>query len=105
LERGLPGWAARDPGWYDVPDFRPWATGPYPPILLEAMGRAGDWTYPPGPDSRVFSSPKGRPRPPDELPEPRLDFSCGADRTRTDDFLLAKQALYQLSYGPSQFIL
>ncbi len=25
---------------------------------------------------------------------------CGADRTRTDDFLLAKQALYQLSYGP-----
>ena len=24
----------------------------------------------------------------------------GADRTRTDDFLLAKQALYQLSYGP-----
>ncbi len=25
---------------------------------------------------------------------------CGADRTRTDDFLLAKQALYQLSYSP-----
>ena len=28
-----------------------------------------------------------------------LGFS-GADRTRTDDFLLAKQALYLLSYGP-----
>jgi hypothetical protein len=27
---------------------------------------------------------------------------CGADRTRTDDFLLAKQALYQLSYGPAK---
>jgi hypothetical protein len=24
----------------------------------------------------------------------------GADRTRTDDILLAKQALSQLSYGP-----
>jgi hypothetical protein len=24
----------------------------------------------------------------------------GADRTRTDDFLLAKQVLYQLSYRP-----
>jgi hypothetical protein len=30
---------------------------------------------------------------------------CGADRTRTDDFLLAKQALYQLSYGPIEFSL
>ena len=29
----------------------------------------------------------------------------GADRTRTDDFLLAKQALYQLSYGPIEFSL
>ena len=29
----------------------------------------------------------------------------GADRTRTDDFLLAKQALYQLSYGPDEFSL
>ena len=25
----------------------------------------------------------------------------GADRTRTDDFLLAKQVLYQLSYRPA----
>jgi hypothetical protein len=31
--------------------------------------------------------------------------SRGADRTRTDDFLLAKQALYQLSYGPIEFSL
>ena len=26
--------------------------------------------------------------------------SCGADRDRTDDLLLAKQALSQLSYSP-----
>ena len=26
--------------------------------------------------------------------------SCGAEETRTPDFLLAKEALYQLSYGP-----
>ena len=26
----------------------------------------------------------------------------GADRTRTDDFLLAKQVLYQLSYRPME---
>jgi len=26
----------------------------------------------------------------------------GADRTRTDDFLLAKQVLYQLSYRPDE---
>jgi hypothetical protein len=26
--------------------------------------------------------------------------SCGAERTRTADFLLAKQVLYQLSYRP-----
>lgn len=32
-----------------------------------------------------------------------VEFSSGADRTRTDDFLLAKQALYQLSYGPQTF--
>ena len=25
---------------------------------------------------------------------------CGAEETRTPDFLLAKEALYQLSYGP-----
>ena len=29
------------------------------------------------------------------------DDGCGARRNRTDDILLAKQALYQLSYGPS----
>ena len=28
--------------------------------------------------------------------------NCGADRTRTDDFLLAKQVLYQLSYRPRE---
>jgi hypothetical protein len=32
-----------------------------------------------------------------------FDNDSGADRTRTDDFLLAKQALYQLSYGPIEF--
>jgi hypothetical protein len=26
--------------------------------------------------------------------------SCGAEEIRTPDFLLAKEALYQLSYGP-----
>ena|SRR6185503_4709223 len=26
---------------------------------------------------------------------------CGAEETRTPDFLLAKEALYQLSYGPN----
>ena len=28
--------------------------------------------------------------------------SCGAEETRTPDFLLAKEALYQLSYGPTR---
>src|SRR5437868_6894931 len=42
LERGLPGVAARDPTSYDLPDFRTLGDGPYPPILLEAMQRAGD---------------------------------------------------------------
>ena len=32
---------------------------------------------------------------------PFADLS-GADRTRTDDFLLAKQVLYQLSYRPGE---
>ena len=27
--------------------------------------------------------------------------SCGAERNRTDDVLLAKQVLYQLSYSPA----
>ena len=30
-----------------------------------------------------------------------IRVSGGAGRSRTDDILLAKQALYQLSYGPS----
>ena len=30
----------------------------------------------------------------------RLGFAGGANRDRTDDLLLAKQALSQLSYGP-----
>src|SRR2546422_577615 len=38
----LPGVAARDPGSYDLPDFRTLGDGPYPPILLEAMERAGN---------------------------------------------------------------
>src|SRR2546428_3797587 len=42
LERGLPGVAARDPTSYDLPDFRTLGDGPYPPILVEAMERAGD---------------------------------------------------------------
>ena len=29
----------------------------------------------------------------------------GADRTRTDDLLLAKQLLFQLSYGPASWVL
>ena len=42
LERTLPGVAAGDPRCYDLPDFRALGDGPYPPILLEAMERAGD---------------------------------------------------------------
>ena len=42
LERGLPGVAAADPRSYDLPDFRTLGDGPYPPILLEAMERAGN---------------------------------------------------------------
>ena len=42
LERGLPGVAAGDPHSYDLPDFRTLGEGPYPPILLEAMERAGN---------------------------------------------------------------
>ena len=30
------------------------------------------------------------------------DFDCGARENRTPDILLAKQALYQLSYGPGE---
>ena len=35
-------------------------------------------------------------------PDGDLRVPGGARRSRTDDILLAKQALYQLSYGPSQ---
>ena len=35
----------------------------------------------------------------DALPWTRIG-ACGAEETRTPDFLLAKEALYQLSYGP-----
>ena len=31
---------------------------------------------------------------------PSARLACGAEETRTPDFLLAKEALYQLSYGP-----
>ena len=34
--------AAADPRSYDLPDFRTLGEGPYPPILLEAMERAGN---------------------------------------------------------------
>jgi hypothetical protein len=33
----------------------------------------------------------------------RLENDCGAERNRTDDVLLAKQVLYQLSYSPVRF--
>lgn len=39
---------------------------------------------------------------PREAPRFAPCLPCGADRTRTDDFLLAKQALYQLSYIPKR---
>src|SRR5207244_10626403 len=42
LGRTLPGVAAGDPRSYDLPDFRTLGSGPYPPILLEAMERASD---------------------------------------------------------------
>ncbi len=34
--------------------------------------------------------------------KPAFADASGADRTRTDDFLLAKQVLYQLSYRPGE---
>ena len=37
------------------------------------------------------------------LKERMTEKNGGARRSRTDDILLAKQALYQLSYGPSPF--
>jgi hypothetical protein len=37
------------------------------------------------------------------LKEQMTQRNGGARRSRTDDILLAKQALYQLSYGPSPF--
>src|SRR5437879_5484158 len=42
LERTLPGMAAGDLRSYDLPDFRALRDSRYPPILLEAMERAGD---------------------------------------------------------------
>ena len=39
-------------------------------------------------------------RRPIRRPVGRFAASCGAEETRTPDFLLAKEALYQLSYGP-----
>ena len=38
---------------------------------------------------------------PDGLQRPRHFENGGGERIRTDDILLAKQALYQLSYAPS----
>jgi hypothetical protein len=38
----LPGVVARDPASYNLPDFRTLGDGPYPPILQEAMERAGN---------------------------------------------------------------
>ena len=37
-----------------------------------------------------------------DLRGPWVEGPGGARRSRTDDILLAKQALYQLSYGPFQ---
>ena len=37
-----------------------------------------------------------------DLRDPGVRGPGGARRSRTDDILLAKQALYQLSYGPFQ---
>jgi hypothetical protein len=42
LKRALPGVAAAEPRSYDLPDFQARGDGPHPPILLEAMERAGD---------------------------------------------------------------
>ena len=43
------------------------------------------------------------PRSRDLLNTQTVEENGGARRSRTDDILLAKQALYQLSYGPSPF--
>jgi hypothetical protein len=42
----------------------------------------------------------GRPKPVANLNLPDREMSGGARRDRTDDLMLAKHALYQLSYGP-----
>jgi hypothetical protein len=46
---------------------------------------------------RIRNSVKGR----KNAPHPASDRNGGARRDRTDDLLLAKQALSQLSYGPA----
>ena len=67
LEGTLPGEAAGDPRSHDLPDFRTLGDGPYPPILLEAMERAGALfvaemlvahleSVPAGPDALVFTA-------------------------------------------------
>src|SRR5690606_19664703 len=47
--------------------------------------------------SKLFMRMRGRTNRPASLPNPK---NGGARRDRTDDILLAKQALSQLSYGP-----
>ena len=45
------------------------------------------------------------PRPPQSFPFPEPPSPGGAERDRTDDLLLAKQALSQLSYTPDKPVL
>src|ERR1700761_9444778 len=52
--------------------------------------------------AEAIQEPRGsvRCREPHRLTKPLFRAGCGEEGTRTPDLLLAKQALYQLSYSP-----
>ena len=54
----------------------------------------------PGTQSRFFSERRPPPRSAAGAGATRVAPLCGGERDRTDDLLLAKQALSQLSYTP-----
>ncbi len=53
-------------------------------------------------NERAFKTPTRADAPAASCPEIHGSKSGGARRDRTDDLLLAKQALSQLSYGPDR---
>ena len=80
-------------------------TSPDRRALVAAPVRLGHMTTLASP----FNQRPGQPSPPDPVPSlaaprwcPRWCLGVGGERIRTDDLLLAKQALSQLSYTPVQ---